>query len=319
MASPRDADIGIWNKIKENGDIGYFTQNAEFVRGRYHTTDEQNQFIGKIQDLIEENPASIYAKELQESLDSNLAKISAAAKDQYGRSYFNEAMSVKIVTDRSEYFQSEPIGVICRFSNDTIRPQTTVLPDFSSESQLLVDLGSYRRPLNQLLKTGPPRLRRPVTFQPRVEFEEAILLDTNLDEMFPHPGTFTIQMSLLTLQGMTLESNPVQITIKEPVGHDKDALDFIKRHRTDIQFPTLFGWWGHVKLDGRHTILEQFVNEYGESVYGELAALRLATYYLSRYEKAMARPLLEKAARSNNSRIAIDAKYWLQNYEKSSR
>ena len=228
-------------------------------------------------------------------------------------------MSVKIATDRNEYFQSEPIGITCRFLNNTTRPQITVLPDFSSESRLAIEPGSYPVCFYQISKLRPPLTRRLRVFQPRTDSEEPILLDTNLDEMFPYPGTFTIQLSLPTMQGNMLESNPVQITIKEPVGIDKEALDFFRRHKSHIQFSTLFGWWNHVKLDGRHTILEQFVNEYGESVYGELAALRLATYYLSRNEKSIARPLLEKAARSNNVRIATDSKYWLQNYEKSSR
>ena len=65
VASPKDADIGVWKKIEESGEIGYFIQKSDFPRGRYYGPEEQNELISKIQKLIEENPTGVYAKTLR--------------------------------------------------------------------------------------------------------------------------------------------------------------------------------------------------------------------------------------------------------------
>ena len=65
VALPKDADIGVWKKIEESGEIGYFIQKSDFPRARYYGPEEQNELISKIQKLIEENPTGVYAKTLR--------------------------------------------------------------------------------------------------------------------------------------------------------------------------------------------------------------------------------------------------------------
>lgn len=242
VKSPEGADRPIWKEIKENGNLGRFLQTSEFPRRTYRWVDEQNEFEGKIRELIHANPNGIYAESLRRNLLENQAKVSSAL-GKYNPFYFNKDMSISIVADKTEYLQSEPIGLICRFTNETSNPQISILPDFSIESRFISETEKYGRSF-EMADPESPVFRRPLTFQPRTYSEQTILLDTNLDEVFPNSGTYRIRLRLPTYQGV-IESNPVQITIREPIGVDKEALDFMLRHNTYRHAPKLFAWRGY--------------------------------------------------------------------------
>lgn len=309
VRAPEAADVTIWEVIKLDSGIGYFIQTSEYPYGISRDVDRQNQFVDKLQSLIDRNPAGIYATPLAMALKSNLEKNYSGSRPMGVA--FSENMSVGLMSKKKEYLRSEPIALKCSFSNKTVRQQNSILPDFSSEGMITVSSNGIERSYRMDSRSVP---RRPMRFEPKSGFEEDILLDTDLDIMFPSTGTFSIYFSLPTYRGYTLKSNPVQIKINEPAGRDKEALDFFTRHKAFLETRQLFGWFRHVKLDGRQTILEQFVNDYPDTVYGDLAALRLGTYFRERSDTHRASVLFERASRSDNLRIANDAKFFLRQH-----
>jgi hypothetical protein len=61
--------LEVWYRIKDNGDIGYFLQEGEIVRGRYHKPEERAKFQQEVERLLNQYPNSFYAQSLRQSLD----------------------------------------------------------------------------------------------------------------------------------------------------------------------------------------------------------------------------------------------------------
>lgn len=252
-----------------------------------------------------------------------LPQTDSTQKDISENSPFNPAMSFNIALDKTEYFQLEPITLRCKFSNKTKEPQTTFIPSFKNESRLEVGFNGESKQFNQIsylmiFLTRPPE---PVTFQPGKGVEEEITLETSLDEFFPKPGIYTIRLSVKgseNLEGNSLWSNPVEITILEPRGINKEAFDFIQQNKINRIRAVLFHWNNDIKLENGKTLLEEFVSKYSGSVYGEIGIYQLGNYYRQRQECEKAKIELKKLKFSKNPRIVKDAKATLSDVEKSS-
>lgn len=118
-----------------------------------------------------------------------------------------------------------------------------------------------------------------------------------VSEFFPHPGEYLVQFRL-----NTAESKKFIITIKEPTGLDKAAFDFLIQKHGNSSFEWV---WSH---ENGVAVLEDFVNKYGETIYGDFATRKLADIYLARSRFDRAEPLLEKLAKSERIFIASEAR-----------
>ncbi|QYO62906.1 tetratricopeptide repeat protein [Leptolyngbya sp. 7M] len=127
------------------------------------------------------------------------------------------------------------------------------------------------------------------------EVEKYQLIDRTL-ELFPSPGDYQVRFFL---NGHSSKSVP--ITILEPVGEDKQAHDFLVLRKDGASF----GWiWDTPDGIG---LLEQFVHDYGRTVYGDFAIQKLANVYLARGDVENARFQFNRLALSKRSYIADDA------------
>lgn len=76
----------------------------------------------------------------------------------------NTSMSFNIALDRTKFYQLEPIGIKCRFSNETNQSQTTLIPSFISESRLEVNFEGESKQFNTISIYRILLRREPVTF-----------------------------------------------------------------------------------------------------------------------------------------------------------
>lgn len=231
-----------------------------------------------------------------------------------------EKMTFNIAFDKSSYFQLEPITVSCKFANTTDNPQAAHIPYFKTQSSLDVYFKGKKKQFNSitsfsvLMASGSPLI-----FKPGDRYEDEITLDTSLDEFFPQPGTYMIQLSLTGSEGKLIQSNSLEIIIKEPKGIDKEAFDFIQQNKAHNRYPILFVWNNDIKCKDGKILLEEFVSKYSESLYGEYAIYQLGNYYFRNHEPEKAKIELEKLKFSNNPRIAKEAGATLSDVEKNIR
>jgi hypothetical protein len=205
-----------------------------------------------------------------------------------------ENMSFSITLDSTEYIQLEPIRVKYNFSNATNKTQTTIIPNFEGQSVLEVEFDGVKKQFDTKNYSGH-RPGFPVIFQPGQEHRGIITLDTYLPTCFPKPGKYTIRLSVSGTEEKVLKSNPVEITIKEPTGIDKEAFDFIKQNKAETDYSILY-WWNNdgIKLENGNTLLEEFVDRYRDSIYGDYATFALALRYKYKNEPAKAAELFNR-------------------------
>jgi hypothetical protein len=67
IEEPQGENLGVWNIIKNNGEIGYFIQAGNF-RIPSHKSDERAKLMQEIESLINTYPNSVYARSLSQSL-----------------------------------------------------------------------------------------------------------------------------------------------------------------------------------------------------------------------------------------------------------
>lgn len=68
IIEPIGEDLEVWNKIKENGDIGYFLQEGDIARGSYYKPEEREKFLKEVDQILIDYPNSFYAEPLRQSL-----------------------------------------------------------------------------------------------------------------------------------------------------------------------------------------------------------------------------------------------------------
>lgn len=122
-----------------------------------------------------------------------------------------------------------------------------------------------------------------------------------VEEFFPVSGVYQIQFLLHASSG-TMVCDPIEITVTDPSGGvDKHAFDMLKKYEQ----PMSFSWvW---KEKNGLSLLENFVEKYGDSVYGEMAIRYLANVYKAKDELDKAQMEFEKIKSSENSIIAKEA------------
>ncbi|HEX8737110.1 MAG TPA: hypothetical protein VF721_17395 [Pyrinomonadaceae bacterium] len=128
-------------------------------------------------------------------------------------------------------------------------------------------------------------------------------------EFFPEPGNYKIQFFLYGFKGIA--SNAIDIIIEEPTGINREALNFLNKYENPLSFQWIF-----TEKDGIAQ-LENFVNKYAESVYGEYAIYQLGLTYFNRGKFDKAKIEFEKLRNSKNKIIAGYAENSLRDTEEN--
>ena len=129
-------------------------------------------------------------------------------------------------------------------------------------------------------------------------YEEEELMN-RVGEFFPKSGDYQVQFFLGGVKW--IDSNIINLTIEEPREINKEAFDFLSKYEN----ATSFDWvW---KEKNGEALLEEFVNKYGESVYGESAISYIGNIYLAKGEFDKAKIEFEKIKSSENSILAKEA------------
>ena len=229
-----------------------------------------------------------------------------------GRDGF-EKMTFEVKFDKKNYFPVEPVFAKFKFSNQTQKLIETYAPNFVSESKVKFKIDGKMREISWFNSIIGGGIRFPNTFKPNEFYEREELLGPTFGWNFTEPGNFQLQFILRSSDGSkTIESNVIDITIENPTGINKEAFDFMKKHKDFFGLSS----WAYAGEE-RENLLETFVNNYSQSVYGELAISSLGTVYLvSKGQLERSRIEFEKIKDSSNNVIAEDAKRSLLEIEK---
>lgn len=208
-----------------------------------------------------------------------------------------DGKSFEVRLEKSNYLQGEPI--FARFN--CVLSSNEPSPNFISDSSIKISFNGNIKEylgLSPIIGSG-----RGKVFPP--DDKKIILLPyseenriSRVDEFFPIPGDYQIQFYIYGLS-----SNIINIKIEEPTGINKEAFDFLKSNGVNGSF----NLWTP-KIKDSISLLEQFVANYGGSVYAESAIHRLAVDYLNVGELDKAQREFEKIKNNKHEIFAKSAK-----------
>ncbi len=191
-------------------------------------------------------------------------------------------------------------------------------PLFLNETSVKVKFAGETKDFGKLgLITGSPQ-RLPKILLPNLDglsSENNLICyekEENIErvrEFFPRAGNYQIQF-FLHGSAKGLASNVIDITIETPTGINKEAFNFLNQYESDTPFD-----WVWTQKKGVAS-LEEFVNKYSQSVYGDLAIQYLGNIYLAKGEFDKAWLEFEKLKNSEHKTLAEDAKRSLVVIEK---
>jgi hypothetical protein len=238
--------------------------------------------------------------------------------DTANQDFFNK-LTFEIELNKKEYVQFEPIFVKAEIVNKTQKPLAIMsLPSFS-RIQLLVRYngGERSKTFGNLFLIGTGRDGFGTTLDNNQSITGNIVLEKNLNDMFPNYGKYNIQVILKNSFGKEIKSEIKEITISEPTGIDKEAVVFLKKAQNSALF-----WWKedadaeHYNKTGK-SLMEDFTERYSSSVFGDYSIFRLANDYLNAGHIEKAAVEFEKIKLSSNKKIADDANKAIEDIEKS--
>ncbi|MBA3634402.1 MAG: hypothetical protein H0W58_16580 [Acidobacteria bacterium] len=193
----------------------------------------------------------------------------------------NPKLTLEVSTPQSSYLQLEPIPFQFNLSNQTNQPITWkgILLLFGGNVDLLIQeqngsesrfAGSkYAVGLSKIPETLNPGQSRQVTdlFRGVKEFEAA----------FPRPGNYQVRVEFTykdvsdEQKRVTILSNPVSINIREPQNFNRQAYDYIKGPlQTRLT---------QNNVEATAQVQQDFVNNYGSTVYAKYVIFDLARTY----------------------------------------
>lgn len=206
-------------------------------------------------------------------------------------------LTLEVELNKREYLPFEPIAATLRLSNNTGHELAMSPPELLQDTRLAVTdpAGHEQKGISLTLSLGKPQYLpgSPRTIQPFQIFEEETILPLD-PRIFERTGNYRLQFSF-----SVVKSVPVKITVKEPSGINKDAFEFLKLHGKDPNFADDF-------LQRKGGLLEKFVRDFSESVYGNHAVFALGSYLLHTGETEKAKAEFEKIT---NSEIKLIRKW----------
>jgi hypothetical protein len=226
-------------------------------------------------------------------------------------------LTLTMTTSKAKYVELEPIPIVLTLKNETSEPLMghTVLEFTSGYVQLYVarEHGPQQIKLSLGKKLTKPQPRE---LKPGEIAEVMDTLNLKLDEVFPKPGTYQLQARLLSSDGKeTISSKSVELEIAQPEGMDAQALEYIRADEPGYFFTGSGVMWKPEKLQR----LENFVAMFGETAYGNDAALLLGQVHTAKREYDKARKLFEKLSKKSDVAIAKKASEYLKRIDREEK
>ena len=194
-----------------------------------------------------------------------------------------EKLNLEVSSEKQTFLRAEPVPIKFVLSNRTSSPITWKgILGIGENMNLIVrkpDGGEVRWE-GRKISIGT-LLALPVSLAPGQETSaESILSSVELLEtIFPHPGRYGMKIEFAYTAGpevrelTTIQSDYFPIEIKEPVGDDYGAYQFIRENLVSVVKQSDVG------LIARKQ--QEFVDRFGNSPYGKYVTFKLANIYFS--------------------------------------
>ncbi len=217
-----------------------------------------------------------------------------------------EKMSFDAEINKTEYYLLEPLTIRFKFSNPADQWLKTSLPYFISQTRLKISHNGKSFETANVFGVYANIKKFPRLFRPSESVEEIDVLQPS-SGIFGEPGNYQIQFILMGSGGVKKYSTSVfDIIVKEPTGIDKEAFDFLEKHRSEGANDVFY--FDEKDNESRLGSLTNFVNAYGTSVYGEYAIFSLGKAFEFNGKLEKAKVEFEKIGNSENSLLAVTAK-----------
>lgn len=233
-----------------------------------------------------------------------ITQIAFMRSDKNSKSDLKMSFSAKIT--KTEFLQLEPFGVSLEFANKTDTDQQAYTPNFL-QTRIEVTNTKGNKEMFGISFITANRASFPRNFAPGEAIKEELIIITNLEKMFPEIGTYQIRFLLPATSEKVgeLASEPISVKIIEATGLNAQALKEIRKNQSKSRAPDeLFRWNGN-NSDGED-LLENFVGQFANSIYGEFAVYKLANIYLDKGDLEKAKEQFEKIKSSENQPISAD-------------
>jgi hypothetical protein len=192
-------------------------------------------------------------------------------------------ISFEVTLAKRDFLLLEPVILKCRFSNQTDDVLEIYEPNLVNQlgmksvvnERVDVDRRLFSHYINR-----PNRARK---LEPGGFVEEVIILEPGAG-LFKSTGKYDVQF-FISFGDQKMWSNSVNVVVREPVGIDKEAYDFIAAN-LGSEYDLFSSSDSDVAVT--KSLLEMFISRYGTSGYHHYAVLRLSTLYSvsKQFEKA---------------------------------
>jgi len=209
-------------------------------------------------------------------------------------------LTLKIRSTKEDFVELEPIPIVFNLRNET--DQTIVGHSALELSNNFVKLFMIddKGEIHEIQNLSPITANTAVApreISPGENLESKQALAFYLDQSFPRPGNYRIQAKLYDASWTNeIKSNVLTIRVHAPDGQTLQALKYIKNLGASSYF---FSGVGFASKEQERAALEDFIANFGETVYGDYATFSLGELYFydKKYKKAGKRfSLLERKA-----------------------
>lgn len=215
----------------------------------------------------------------------------------------NFTRTLEVRLEKSNYVLFEPLFAKFKYTH----PSTDGIPCILQTAMMKVNFqGTVREFPSLSTSQGCPQALPSRNKMPEYITREEEGSLAGVESFFPQPGNYKIQFFLY---GATSEL--IDVTIEEPAGIDREALNFLNKYENPLSF-----YWVFTEKDGI-TQLQTFVNKFSESAYGEIAAYQLGLTYFNKGEFDKAKIEFEKLRNGKNKFIARNAVNSLRDVEEN--
>ena len=219
-----------------------------------------------------------------------------------------DKLTPSVELNKAEYFPLEPIYAHIALTNNTSGPVRIAFLPPNSSIFLTVRQGDNVRVSRNLLFLREHGTGFGKEILPLESVKYDLVLEMHLELLFPEPGVYQIEFGLLLQAEKAIHFKPIEILIKIPEGITRSAVEFLRQNQIGVLF-----WWKD--WENGEVLLEQFVRDYSETVWGDAAKLKLAKGYMERGSYSAARDLLQRLTKSENKTIASESKNHLVSIE----
>lgn len=218
---------------------------------------------------------------------------------------------LQVELEKSNYLLLEPIFIKLKYKPVSNVNKSTLLEITSVRITSNSETREFRG-LTQIVTQGEPqslpgnnRVPGLLIPEPQLSYCEKYGVIDRVSEFFPQPGNYRLQFFL---NGLT--SSPIDIKVEHPIGAEKKAFEFLKKREGNVSF-----YWVWNEKNGV-SLLEEFVDRYGRSAYGDMAIHFLGNIYFAKGQFDKARIEFEKLINSRHLQLVEDARRLLVDIEK---